>query len=66
MVVFYFNNDDVERGFGIWILNNLLFYDDIYKGKIVELIEREKVCILYNILLLVWWDNLKYKIKKYF
>lgn len=63
IVVLHFKNDDVERGPGILILHNLLFSDDIYKGKIVELIEREKACILYNTSLLVWWDNLKSKLR---
>lgn len=54
VVVLYFKNDDVERGPGILILHNLLFSDDIYKGKIVESMEIEKDCILYDTSLLVW------------
>lgn len=54
IVVLYFKNDDVERGPGILILNNLLFSDDIYKEKIVESMEIEKDCILYDTSLLVW------------
>lgn len=34
IAVLYFKSDDVERGPGILILHNLLFSDDIYKGKL--------------------------------
>lgn len=48
MIVLYFNNEDVERGPGLWILNNELLYDGIYKEKIMQLIQKEKICMLYN------------------
>lgn len=65
MVVFQFDNEDVERGFGLWIFNNELLYDEIYEENIIWLIEKEKDCMLYNICFLEWWDNFKQKIKKF-
>ena len=64
MVTVYFNTDVSERGPGMWIHNNLLLCEDSYRKKIIELIDKEKECNLYHTSVLVWWDNLKYKIKK--
>lgn len=63
MVVLYFRNEDVERGPGLWILNNELLHDEIYEENIIWLIEKD--CMLYNTCFLEWWDNLKYKVKKF-
>lgn len=63
MIVLYFNNEDVERGPGLWILNNELLYDGIYKEKIMRLIQKEKICMLYNTFFIMV-DFFKYKIKK--
>ena len=65
MVVMYFNNNACERGPGLWIHNNMLLNDDTYRTKIIEIIEKEKSCMLYENSILVWWDNLKYKLKKF-
>lgn len=59
MVVLYFRNEDVERGPGLWILNNELLHDEIYEENIIWLIEKEKDCMLYNTCFLEWWDNFK-------
>jgi len=59
------NFNKIERGPGVWILNNLILDETEYNKKILEIIEQEKYCPLYKSELLVWWDNLKYKIKKY-
>lgn len=63
MIVMNFNTEVCERGPGVWIHNNLLLYDEMYVIKVQELIEKEKTCILFEQSILVWWDNLKYKIK---
>jgi len=55
---------EVETGPGIWILNNTILCENEYQTKIITLIEREKLDQLYNSEFLIWWDNLKYKIKK--
>lgn len=55
----------VERGPGVWILNNSLLQDENYKIKMYDLITKEFDCPLYETSLLVWWDNLKYKIKNF-
>lgn len=65
MVVMNFDTDVSERGPGVWIHNNLLLHDEYYVKKVQELIENEKQCILFEQSILVWWDNLKYKIKKF-
>lgn len=49
LVVLYFDNEDVERGPSLWILNNELLYDEInYMEKNIRLIEKEKDCMLYD------------------
>ena len=48
MVTLYFNTDVHEKGPGTWIHNNLLLCEDSYRKKIIELIDKEKECNLYN------------------
>ena len=64
-VVINFNINNVERGPGLWILNNTLLYDEEYVQNVRKIIEEEKLCPLFTREILVWWDNLKFKIKKY-
>ena len=66
MVTLYFNTDVSEKGSrpGMWIHNNLLLCEDSYRKKIIEFIDKEKECNLYNTSISVWFHNLKYKIKK--
>ena len=64
-VILNFYVDRVERGPGLWILNNTLLSDDEYVNNVRKIIEEQKLCPLYVSDILVWWDNLKYKIKKY-
>lgn len=54
----------IEKGPGVWIFNNQFLKDTIFKQEIKQIIEREKKCSLYNTEFTVWWDNLKYKIRK--
>lgn len=63
-VVMRIDFSEVERGAGVWILNNSLLEDKDYVDKISKLIENEKTCRLYNDEPLVWYDNLKFKIKQ--
>ncbi|CAC5366471.1 unnamed protein product [Mytilus coruscus] len=55
---------EIERGPGLWIFNNKLLDDEDFVNKINRLIETEKQCPLYDEEPLVWYDNLKYKIKQ--
>ena len=57
--------DNVERGPGLWILNNTILENDEYVTKVKNIIQEEQNCVLYNTEPLIWWDNLKYKIKKF-
>lgn len=53
------------RGPGVWVLNNQVLAEQEYRNKVVEIINRERECPLYKSEPLIWWDNLKYRIKKY-
>jgi len=55
---------ETERGQGLWIHNNSLLDDTKYCEKIINLINKEKMNALYTSNKLVWWDNLKYWIKR--
>lgn len=57
--------DHVERGPGVWILNNTLLDNEDFITNIYSIIEEGKKCPLFEENTLIWWDNLKYKIKKY-
>lgn len=56
---------NVERGPGLWVFNNTFLFNEEYVAKVKDIIEDEKSCPLYDSDLLIWWDNLKYKIKRY-
>ena len=64
LVVLHADFSQVERGPGLWIFNNTLLNDSEFVEKIEKLIKNEKECPLYESEILVWIDNLKYKIKK--
>ena len=56
----------VERGPGIWLLNTEILKDNVYKMEVGEMILSSiKEMGDYGDSLGVWWDNLKYEIKKY-
>ena len=55
----------VERGPGVWILNNQLLDDCMYTTKIVSIIEEHKSCPLLQSEPEIWWDNLKYNFKRF-
>ncbi len=54
----------VERGKGIWIFNNSLLKDPEYCIRLIGLVETSKSCPLFESEPILWWDNLKFKIKK--
>lgn len=56
--------EQVQRGPGVWILNNTFLEDRDYCIKIETCIENEKQSELYDLDTLLWWDNTKYKLKK--
>jgi exonuclease III len=64
LVVLKLDLDLVERGPGVWILNNCVLLEEEYINKIKALIQKEKQHALYVSETGVWWDNLKYHIKK--
>lgn len=63
-VLLKFKCENIERGPGVWVLNNAILNETEYNMKITELIHKEKQCSLYDSEFLVWWDNFKFKIKK--
>lgn len=56
--------DEIERGPGLWVLNNSFLHEDDYIDTITKLIQNAKVDEMYTTEPLLWWDNLKYKIKR--
>jgi hypothetical protein len=59
-----FNFCNIERGPGIWVLNNSLLSNEEYVKRVRDIISEAVECKLYTTEPLVWWDNLKYKIKR--
>jgi exonuclease III len=64
IVVMKVDLDMVEKGPGLWILNNLFLTELDYQERVKMLLERDLGCPLYESEMLVWWDNFKYKVKK--
>ena len=48
----------------MWVINNQILSDPVYSNIITDLIKDNLHCPLYTSEPLLWWDNLKYKIKK--
>lgn len=55
---------DIEKRPGMWILNNLFLTENEYTFKIKRIIAESKTDDLYKAYPLIWWDHLKYKIKR--
>ncbi|CAC5423427.1 unnamed protein product [Mytilus coruscus] len=55
----------IERGPGLWVLNNTLLFNEKYVQRVKDIISQEKESELFHRDFLVWWDNLKYRIKRY-
>jgi hypothetical protein len=64
-VIMNFNFCNIERGPGIWVLNNSLLSNEEYVKRVRDIISEAVECKLYTTETMVWWDNLKYKIKKF-
>lgn len=64
-VCIHFDFTEVERGPGMWIFNTTLLNDDYYCKRIYDKISESLQCPLYKSEKLIWWDNLKYKIKAF-
>jgi len=58
------NFRETERGPGVWVFNNVFLQEEEYINKITNLVTREVQEPIFNTEVLIWWDNLKYKIKK--
>ncbi|XP_055955434.1 exodeoxyribonuclease-like [Patella vulgata] len=64
LVSLLFDLNEVDRGPGMWILNNTLLNNINYVETIKKIINDKLNCSLYKEYPLIWWDNLKYIIKK--
>lgn len=58
------NLANIERGQGVWIFNNMLLKDNDFCNELTKLIEQEKQNQFKKTEISIWWDNLKFKIKK--
>lgn len=58
-----FDFSDIDRGPGMWIFNNTLLRDEYFCTRIYNIIHEYIQCPLYEREKIVWWDNLKYKLK---
>ncbi|CAC5420779.1 unnamed protein product [Mytilus coruscus] len=64
-VIMNFNCCTVEKGPGLWVLNNTLLHNNEYVQKVRNIINEAVQSSLYTVEPLVWWDNLKFRIKKF-
>ena len=55
----------VERGPGISIFNNELLKDNVFCDSIIDVINNASDCPLFHTEPLVWWDDLKFKMKTF-
>lgn len=65
MVVMRMNFKDEIKGPGVWILNTELLKNESYKQGIDKIIEEERENGMYWEDKRLWWENVKYEIKKY-
>ena len=64
MVCLKLDLSNVEKGQGLWVFNNSLLEDHDFIKNIKLVISESLSCPLYQSEILIWWDNLKYKLKK--
>lgn len=58
--------NEIERGPGVWHLNMEVLRDNRYRIEMENLIlDSLEEINLYKDFVGLWWDNLKYEIKKY-
>ncbi|CAC5409050.1 unnamed protein product [Mytilus coruscus] len=55
---------NVERGPGVWIFNNSFLKDELFTDKIKRIFAEEIGSDFYMSNPLIWWDNLKFTIKR--
>lgn len=55
----------VQRGPGIWVLNTKMLENEDYVLKVKEIIEKEKKNEMYEEDKRIWWENVKFLIKKF-
>ncbi|CAC5395157.1 unnamed protein product [Mytilus coruscus] len=55
---------NVERGPGVWIFNNSFLQDELFTDKMKRLFAEEIGSDFYVSNPLIWWDNLKFTIKR--
>ena len=58
------NFSDIEKGPGVWIFNNTFLEDNVFVEKVKKIFAEEIGSDFYNTDPLVWWDNLKFKIRR--
>ena len=57
------NNETISKGPGLWVMNNTILKDNVYKNIISEFWESWKLQKGNFINLLLWWDIGKKRIK---
>lgn len=55
----------MERGLGVWVLNTEVLKNEDYVLSVKEIIQKEKENELYNEDKRLWWENVKYLVKKF-
>ena len=55
---------DVEKGPGVWIFNNSFLQEETVVKKIKKIFEDEIGSEFYNEHPLIWWNNLKFRMKR--
>ncbi|KAK2816439.1 hypothetical protein Q7C36_022710 [Tachysurus vachellii] len=55
----------MQRGPGVWILNTQILKNEDYAAKVKEIIEKEKENGMYEEDKRIWWENVKFLIKKF-
>lgn len=56
---------NVEMGPGLYCFNNTLLSDVDFCERVRTIITEQQKCPLFKLDIGIWWDNLKFKIKKY-
>lgn len=57
--------NQMKRGPGVWVLNTEILREENYVSQVKEIIEKEKENRLYTEDKRIWWENVKYLIKKF-
>jgi len=62
---FKIDGNKVQRGPGIWVLNTKMLENEDYILKVKEIIEKERENEIYEENKRIWWENVKFLIKKF-